>query len=131
MMAKFFLALAIVVGGGWLVSLWTGNDPPTPKPERAATAQAPAKTSQEIFLAMNADMQRQFLALAIAAVGKACKVNRHTFKGLDKEGSAFHLAECENGDAHLVTLPADADADLVVLDCEIAAAVGADCFAPW
>jgi hypothetical protein len=39
------------------------------------------------------------------------------------------LAFCESGDAFLVGVsPED---DVKVLDCKIAAAVGADCFAKW
>jgi nitrate reductase gamma subunit len=82
------------------------------------------------FMAMSASEQRRVLTYAIASAGYACSVTEHTFKGLYRR-NAYHLAVCANGAAYLLTIPFDPQAEMVVLDCEIAAAVGADCCAEW
>jgi|ERR671918_2744992 opacity protein-like surface antigen len=96
----------------------------------AVPAYASDNVQHDLLMRKSPAEQNAILAIAAASAGYACKVRRHTFKGLYK-GDAYHLAECTNGSAYLITLPADPNGEVIVLDCEIAAAVGADCFAVW
>ena len=94
------------------------------------TTAAYAQTPNDSLMAMSEGERKDMLTLAIASAGYACKVTDHTFKGMYKS-DAYHLSGCTNGDAYLVLVPPGANAEVRVLNCEVAAAVGVDCFAPW